>query len=184
MSLFTSYVRDRKDPCNLITSLSRGAHFQYYRGKPHEVISFYFCSQDWSVSLERVKANPTIISENDNIIPLLAHPLEKLAFLYILCSHSVVSASLLPCGLQAARLLCPWDSPSKNTGASCHFLLQGIFLTQALNSHLLRLRHWQVVSLPLATWASPFCQTFSVKGQMVNILASACSTISVATSPT
>ena len=25
---------------------------------------------------------------------------------------------------------CPWDSPSKNTGMGCHFLLQGIFPTQ------------------------------------------------------
>ena len=24
---------------------------------------------------------------------------------------------------QPTRLLCPWDSPSKNTGVSCHFLL-------------------------------------------------------------
>ena len=24
-----------------------------------------------------------------------------------------------------ARLLCPWHSPGKNTGVSCHFLLQG-----------------------------------------------------------
>ena len=30
----------------------------------------------------------------------------------------------------AARLLCPWDSPAKNTGGGCHFLLQGIFPTQ------------------------------------------------------
>ena len=27
-------------------------------------------------------------------------------------------------------LLCPWDSPGKNTGVGCHALLQGIFLTQ------------------------------------------------------
>ena len=40
---------------------------------------------------------------------------------------------LWPHGLQPARLLCPWDSPSKNTGVGCHFLLQGIFLTQGLN---------------------------------------------------
>ena len=26
--------------------------------------------------------------------------------------------------------LCPWDSPGKNTGVSCHSLLQGIFPTQ------------------------------------------------------
>ena len=28
-----------------------------------------------------------------------------------------------------ARLLCSWDSPSKNTGVGCHFLLQEIFQT-------------------------------------------------------
>ena len=25
---------------------------------------------------------------------------------------------------QSTRLLCPWDSPGKNTGVGCHFLLQ------------------------------------------------------------
>ena len=34
-----------------------------------------------------------------------------------------------------------WDSPGKNTGVGCHALLQGIFLTQVSNSHLLRLLH-------------------------------------------
>ena len=29
-------------------------------------------------------------------------------------------------GAQPARLLCPWDSPGKNTGVGCHALLQGI----------------------------------------------------------
>ena len=42
-------------------------------------------------------------------------------------SHSVVSDSLQPHGLQPTRLLCPWDFPGKNTGVGCHFLLQGIF---------------------------------------------------------
>ena len=46
----------------------------------------------------------------------------------------------------AARLLCPWDFPGKNTGVGYHFLLQGIFPTQGLNPGLLR---WQVGSLPL-----------------------------------
>ena len=36
-------------------------------------------------------------------------------------SHSVVSDSLRPQG--PARLLCSWDSPGRNTGVSCHFLL-------------------------------------------------------------
>ena len=39
-------------------------------------------------------------------------------------SHEVVSDSLQP------GLLCPWDSPDKNTGVSCHFPLQGIFPAQ------------------------------------------------------
>ena len=30
----------------------------------------------------------------------------------------------------AHQALCPWDSPGKNTGVGCHFLLQGIFPTQ------------------------------------------------------
>ena len=46
-----------------------------------------------------------------------------------------------------------WNFPGKNSGAGCHFLLQGIFLTQGLNPHLLYLLlllHWQADSLPLA----------------------------------
>ena len=39
-------------------------------------------------------------------------------------SHSVVSDSLWSHGLEPTRLLCPWDSPGKNTGVGCHFLLQ------------------------------------------------------------
>ena len=31
------------------------------------------------------------------------------------------------------RLLCPWDSPGKNTEVGCHALLQGIFPTLGLN---------------------------------------------------
>ena len=35
----------------------------------------------------------------------------------------------------------PWDSPGKNTGVGCCFLLQGIFPTQESNLRLLRLLH-------------------------------------------
>ena len=51
-------------------------------------------------------------------------------------SCSVVSKSTTPWTLQPARLLCPWNSPGKNTGVGCHFLLQGIFPTQGLNTGL------------------------------------------------
>ena len=39
-------------------------------------------------------------------------------------SHSVMSDSLRPHGLQPTRLLCPWDFPGKSTGVGCHCLLQ------------------------------------------------------------
>ena len=38
-------------------------------------------------------------------------------------SHSVVSDSSRPHGVQPTRLLCPWDFPGKNTGVGCHCLL-------------------------------------------------------------
>ena len=55
-------------------------------------------------------------------------------------SCSVMSDSLRPHGLWPTRFLCPWDSPGKNTGVSCHFLLQGIFPNQGPNPHLLHCR--------------------------------------------
>ena len=65
-------------------------------------------------------------------------------------SHSVVSDSLWPQGLQPTRLLCPWDSPGKNTGVGCPALLQRIFLTQRWNPCLLHLQLWQADSLLLS----------------------------------
>ena len=41
------------------------------------------------------------------------------------------------------------DSPGNNTGVGCHFLLQGILLTQGLNPCLLCFLQWQACSLPL-----------------------------------
>ena len=43
-------------------------------------------------------------------------------------------------GLEPTRLLRPGDSPGKNTGVGCHFLLQGIFPTQGSNPGL---PHWR-----------------------------------------
>ena len=57
--------------------------------------------------------------------------------LYCCCCLVTKSCLLfVPPGLKLARLLCPWDFPSKNTGVSCYFLLQGIFPIQGSNLHL------------------------------------------------
>ena len=71
---------------------------------------------------------------------------------------SVVSDTLRLHGLWSIRLLYPWDSPGKNTGMSCHALLQGIFPTQGSNLqlfHLLHLLLWQADSLSLAPPRKP-----------------------------
>ena len=67
--------------------------------------------------------------------------------------------SLWPLGLQLARLLCPWDSPGKNTGVGCHFLLQGIFLTQESNPGLL---HCRWILYHLSHQGSPSIQESSI----------------------
>ena len=43
----------------------------------------------------------------------------------VVLSCSVMSHSLRPHRLQSTRLLCPWNSPGKNTGVGSHSLLQG-----------------------------------------------------------
>ena len=57
---------------------------------------------------------------------------------HVCVSSSVVSNSATPWTI--AKLLCSWDFPDKNSGVGCHFLLQGIFLTQGSNPSLLHCR--------------------------------------------
>ena len=71
------------------------------------------------------------------------------------CTHSVMSDSLQPHGLQPAKFLCPRDFLGKNTGEGCHFLLLGIFPTQGLNSNVLSFLHPQMNSLQLASPGKP-----------------------------
>ena len=71
-------------------------------------------------------------------------------------SHSVMPVSLQPHGLQATRLLCPWNSPGKNTGVGSLSFLQGIFPTQGLNPGLLHCRHilYRLSRILLHDWAT------------------------------
>ena len=67
----------------------------------------------------------------------------KLVVASCFCRCSVMSNSSWLHGPYPARLLCPWDSPGKNTGVGCRDLLQGIFPTQGWKLGLLCLLHWQ-----------------------------------------
>ena len=57
---------------------------------------------------------------------------------------------------------CPWNFSGKNIGVSCHFLLQGIFLTQGSNLGLLGLPYLQVGSLPLSHQGSSWSTVASI----------------------
>jgi len=55
----------------------------------------------------------------------------------------VLAAQLCPTlcdSLELSSLLCPWNSPGKNTGVGSHSLFQGIFPTQGSNPGLLHCR--------------------------------------------
>ena len=52
---------------------------------------------------------------------------------------SVVSDSVRPHRRQPTRFCRPWDSPGKNTGVCCHFLLQPI---QYTNAYIWNLERW------------------------------------------
>ena len=60
--------------------------------------------------------------------------------------------SLQPYGLHSTRLLCPWDSPGKNTRVGYHALLQGIFLTWGSSPGLLHCRHTASKTLIFRVW--------------------------------
>ena len=87
-----------------------------------------------------------------------------MAVRYVKWSRSVMSDYLQPHELLPARLLCPWDLPGKNIGVGCHFLLQGIFLTQRSNTGLLHCRqtpYWCIPGMQETT-AVFFC-TFYIR---------------------
>ena len=64
------------------------------------------------------RLQPKSKSLKDGRFPLLK------PFCCCCCVESVVSDSVQPHRWKPTRLRCPWDSPGKNTGVGCHFLLQ------------------------------------------------------------
>ena len=77
--------------------------------------------------------------------PCITRPIES-----VCVSYSAVS--MHPMDLYPVRLLCPWNSPGKNTRVGFHFLLQGIFPTQGSN---LGLWHYRQILYHLSHQGSP-----------------------------
>ena len=87
---------------------------------------------------------------------LSGKPWKKILY-YILnitrgCEHAKLLQSCPtrcdPMNCSPPAVLCPWDSPGKNTGMDCHALLQGIFPTHGSN------RPGSLVPLALASSSS------------------------------
>ena len=84
------------------------------------------------------------------------------------CGCLVTKSCPTPCdphGLKPTRLLCPWDSPGKNTRVGCHFLLRGsswprdqtcIFCISCVVRQILF--HWATREAP--TYTVPICQLY------------------------
>ena len=69
---------------------------------------------------------------------------------------------MTPWTVEPARLPCLWDFPGKDTGVSCHFLLQRIFPNQGSNPHLLHCR--QI----LYCWATREAHTMIIHNKINN----------------
>ena len=76
---------------------------------------------------QTTKVRSETIASSPGWIPFLSMPvvMDSVVCVCVCVSQSVVSDVLQPRGLEPARLLCPWNSPGKNPGVGCHYLLQG-----------------------------------------------------------
>ena len=108
----------------------------------------------WSFSFKSVL--PILVKPHAPSLPSLSQDLPLVpssSSLYITWwwwwfSHTKLCPSLAIPWTVAWQDPLPWDFPGKNTRGGCHFLLQGIFLTQRLNLGLLH------CSQILYRWAS------------------------------
>ena len=71
------------------------------------------------------------------------------------CAQTLQLCPTLCDSMDCSRLLCPQDSPGKNTVMGCHSLLWGTFLTQGSSLHLLCLLHYRQILHPLSHPGSP-----------------------------
>ena len=106
-----------------------------------------------------------------------------------------MSDSWRPRGLWPARLLCLWDSPGRNTGVGCHFLLQKMAYlspnwldpTSSLHqfiSSFFYIRYKRFINSRSSWWATASTQTSSTQSQVQRSLrASHSDSKRVSTSP-
>ena len=80
------------------------------------------------------------LSSRSLVLTIVSNTVPTGQYMLVCITRSVMFQPVWPHRQWPGRLLCPWDSPGKNTGVGCHFLLQRIFPTQGLNPDLLHCR--------------------------------------------
>ena len=121
------HLRHQTGPAVCLVSATAGAG---YDAHVHSVVGprFYEVYIIYAVFNIFISFSLTSSPSNSNTLNMSVCHMDVFIIVCVLCvrvSHSVVSHSLGPYGLQPARLLCPWGSPGKNRGVGCHALLQG-----------------------------------------------------------
>ena len=114
------------------------------------IFSFTFekCSRWYPLVLDKyrraVNSKELCISQSPGpcLLLVLARNclLENISWTLCCCCYEVASVacdSVRPHRGQPTRLLCLWDSPGKNTGVDCHFLLQCMKVKSLSHARLL-----------------------------------------------
>ena len=128
-----TYLATEHLKCNLI-SMTEGLNFKFYlilinlHLNNHMQLVVTVLEDSFRKSLSQ-----HLHSHYFQMISILCKVLRSDSMLWsVLCCCLVTKSCLTllqPHGLSPTTLLCPWNFPGKNTGVSCHSLLQGIFLT-------------------------------------------------------
>ena len=144
------WARERPDPPRQTDKNKRNSTVRYWQGEKETML-------DWMPTLENDPCvPPSSACMRQHLLPEGCHSSLITTWLHACCAASVTSNSLWLYGLQPARLLCPWDSPGKNTGVGHHALLQGIFPTQGSNSRLTTPALAGRLFTPSATWEAHY----------------------------
>ena len=135
LSLFSSKFASKRFACPDIKKL--GVHTSTLVSHEHKLPGTFSCPCLW------VRQLPWVVSKEvpgpdyqKEQCPKAQRGSHRKVVCVCVCV-CVVCTQSCPTLCDPTRLLCPWDFSSKNTRVGCHFVLQGIFPTQASNSHFL-----------------------------------------------
>ena len=96
------------------------------------------------------------------------------------CGHSLSPVQLFAAPWTIAHQVpLAMEFSRQNTGAGCHFLLQGIFPPQGSKPPLLHLLHWLVGSLPAAPPGKPKYLNKAVKNNLFIRINRECQIVSI-----